>query len=46
MQMDWIEDRMTWLGEDGMPKPISGENCDNNFEKNKLTSGMRAKRGC
>ena len=33
MRKDWIEDRMTWLGEDGMPKPISGEDWDNNFEE-------------
>ena len=33
MQRDWIEDRTTWLGEDGMPKPISGEDWDNNFEE-------------
>ena len=33
MQRDWIEDRMAWLGEDGMPRPTSGEDWDNNFEE-------------
>ena len=33
MQRDWTADRMTWLGENGMPKPISGEDWGNNFEE-------------
>ena len=31
MRKDWIEDRMTWLNEEGMPKPISKEDWDKNF---------------
>ena len=33
MRKDWIEDRMTWLNEEGMPKPISKEDWDKNFEE-------------
>ena len=33
MRKDWTEDRMTWLNEEGMPKPISAEEWDKNFEE-------------
>jgi hypothetical protein len=33
MRKDWIEDRMTWLNEEGMPTPIRKEDWYKNFEE-------------
>ena len=45
MAKNWIEDRMGWLDEAGMPQPLADEDFDKKLRRSRRITRMQARRG-